>query len=179
MTHTIHRFAFLAILAALAGAPTQARAQQRAQGAFVSPDVPTGPPAAQELERRATVLLSAGHDWDQAAGLFRRAAELRGGGDLESADNLRLAGYLEFYRGRSKAAVTSLTRAGETFLALGDVERAAQVFIDAAWVAVQAKMPLDARSLSERGRLLTQSPLLGAANRTALVRRLGGVPGIE
>jgi hypothetical protein len=90
-----------------------------------------------------------------------------------------LAGYLQFYRGRPKAAVASLTHAGEAFLALGDVERAAKAFIDGAWVAQSAGMQAEARDLRERGRLLTRSPLLDAAERTALVRRLGEAAGIE
>jgi hypothetical protein len=180
MTHTHRRLVHsVAIVATLAGAATQGPAQLTAQDAFVSLAVTAQPSAAARMEQQARELLLTGHGWEQAADLYLRAAELRGAGDLESADNLRLAGYVEFYRGRPKAAVASLTQAGETFLALGDVERAAQAFIDGAWVAAQASMPIEARALHERGRLLTQSPLLAAEDRTALVRRLGGVPAIE
>lgn len=177
MKHSKTRIVFLAIVATLVGAFSQAQAQTT-QNAFASLDVPERPMAAEEMEQRASDLLSAG-GWMQAAGLYRRAAELRGPHDLESADNLRLAGYLQFYGGRPKQAVVSLTQAAEAFLALGDVERAAGAFIDAAWVAAEADMGMEARDLSERGRLLTRSPLLAAEDRTALVRRLGGVPGIE
>ena len=176
MTHSISRSVFIALVATLAGATTH---QAQAQDAFVYLDVPARPAAAEEMEQRAQDLLTAGRGWEEAAGLYLRAAELRGAGDLQSADNLRLAGYVHFYRGRAKAAVVSLTQAGETFLALGDVERAAASFIDAAWVAAQADMAVQAHDLGDRGQLLTRSPLLGAENRTALVRRLGGVPGIE
>jgi hypothetical protein len=176
MTHKHRRLVrSVAIVATLFGASTQAHAQD----AFVSLAVTAQPAAAARMEQQARDLLVTGRGWERAADLYLRAAALRGPGDLESAGNLRLAGYVEFYRGRPKAAVASLTQAGEAFLALGDVERAAQAFIDGAWVAAQAKMPIDARALGERGRLLTQSPLLAAENRTALVRRLGEVPAIE
>jgi hypothetical protein len=170
-----HRIASLAIVALSATMSTQVQAQT----AFVSLDVPARPAAAAEMEQQASDLLLAGRGWERAAGLYSRAAELRGSDDLKGADNLRLAGYLQFYRGRSKAAVASLTRAGEAFLALGDVERAAETFIDGAWVANEAEMPLEAHDLSERGRLLTRSPLLQDEDRTALVRRLGEGAGIE
>jgi hypothetical protein len=179
MTSVLNRVALLAIAALLAGTSTQVQAQTQ----FVSLDVPALALAAEEMERRAGDVLGGGRlegrGWERAAGLYISAAELRGSADPRSADNLRLAGYLQYYRGRTKAAVASLTQSGEAFLALGDVARAAEAFIDAAWVADEANMPSEARELSERGRLLTQSPLLAAEERTALVRRLGEAAGIE
>jgi hypothetical protein len=174
MTHHRIHFAILAFFLPAIGA-----AQIQAQDAFVSLDVPARPAAAEEMEQRASDALAAGRGWQRAAGLYRRAAELRGWGDLKSADNLRLAGYLQFYDARTKAAVASLIEAGETFLALGDVESAAETFIDAAWVAQQAEMGREAKELSERAELLTRSPLLEASDRLALVRRLGMAGGIE
>jgi hypothetical protein len=174
-TSVNYSIASIAIVAALVGTSMQVQAQSR----FASLDVPPRPAAATEMEEQAHDLLLAGRAWERAAGLYIGAAELRGSADPRSADNLRLAGYLQYYRGRAKAAVVSLTQAGEAFLALGDVERAAGAFIDAAWVADEAAMPAEARELSERGRLLTQSPLLEAADRTALTRRLGEAAGSE
>jgi hypothetical protein len=174
-----YRIASLAIVALIAGTSTQVQAQD----VFVSLDTASRPVAAEDMERRAGDVLDggrfAGHGWERAAGLYISAAELRGSGDPKSADNLRVAGYLQYYRGRSKAAVASLTQAGEAFLALGDVERAAGAFIDGAWVAGEADMPAEAHDLGERGRLLTQSPLLAVEERTALVKRLGEAAGIE
>jgi hypothetical protein len=179
MTSVPDRVAFFAIAALFAGTSTQAQAQTQ----FASLEVPTLPAAAADMEQRASDVLDGGRlggrGWERAAGLYIDAAELRGSADPRSADNLRLAGYLQYYRGRAKAAVVSLTQAGDAFLALGDVGRAAEAFIDAAWVADEANMPAEARELSERGRLLTQSPHLAAEERTALVRRLGEAAGIE
>ncbi|MGE0160239.1 MAG: hypothetical protein AB7T31_12585 [Gemmatimonadales bacterium] len=171
--HSNIRIALFAIFATLVGPSTQAQAQD----VFVSLELPARPAAAVEMEQQADDLLVAGRGWERAAGLYRRAAELRGSDDVKSADNLRMAGYLQFYRGRPKAAVLTLMQAGEAFLALGDVERAAEAFIDGAWVATRADMPVEARDLRERGRLLTRSPLLQVEDRTALVRRLGETAG--
>jgi hypothetical protein len=114
-----YRIASLAIVALIAGTSTQVQAQD----VFVSLDTASRPVAAEDMERRAGDVLDggrfAGHGWERAAGLYISAAELRGSGDPKSADNLRVAGYLQYYRGRSKAAVASLTQAGEAFLALG------------------------------------------------------------
>ena len=174
-TSVAYPIASIAIVAALAVVPTQVGAQT----AFVSLDLPAQPVAAAEMEERADDMLRSGRGWERAAGLYRRAAELRGSADPQSADDLRIAGYLQFYRGREKAAVLSLTQAGEAFLALGDVGRAAGVFVDCAWVANRANMPAEARELGERGRLLSSSPLLAAEERAALVKRLGEAAGIE
>jgi hypothetical protein len=174
-TSVHNRIASIAIFAALAGTFTQVQAQ----AAFVSLDVPARPAAAAEMEQQANDLLVAGRGMERAAGLYARAAELRGASDERSADNLKLAGYLQFYHGRREAAVASLTQAGEAFLALGDVEQAAEAFIDAAWVACEVRLPLEARALAERGRLLTRSPLLEDSERAALLRRLGGTAGLE
>lgn len=177
MTHTTSKLAFLAIAATISGVSTQAQVQ--AQDAFAALDVAARPAAAEEMEGLAYDLVVAGRGWDQAAGLYRRAAAMRGIGDPIGADNLRIAGYIEFYRNRPQTAVTTLTEAGEAFLALGDVERAAESFIDGAWVAMQAGMSEPAVDLSERARLLSRSPLLHPEERFALARRLGAAAGTE
>jgi hypothetical protein len=128
--------------------------------------------AAEKLEAEARDL-SAGPGWASAARLYRNAAELRGAGDFTAADNLRLAGYIGFYEGRLATSVVVLTRAADAFLAGGDVLSAASTLADAAWVAVQAGDGLEAQTLRDRALLLTRSPLLDAANREMLVRRLG------
>jgi hypothetical protein len=165
----------LAIIATFAAASSQVQAQTT----FAALDVPVRPAAAEEMEQRAHDLIVTGTGWDRAAVLYRRAAELRGTDDLKSADNMRLSGYLHFYRGSSQASVLALTEAGEAFLALGDVGAAADALIDGAWVATQAGMSPQALDLAERARRLTRSPLLQPEERSALARRLGTPPSSE
>jgi hypothetical protein len=179
MNNTNSRIVLLALVATLAGASTQAQAQTESPDAFASLDMPTRPAAAAEMEQLADDLLRDGRGWERAAGLYRGAAELRGQADIKSAANLRLAGYVQFYDARHEASIISLTQAGEIFLAFGDVEAAAQSFIDAAWVAAQTGMAPEAVELSGRAGLLARSPLLRAAERTALERRLGAEAGLQ
>jgi hypothetical protein len=148
-------------------------------GPFAALDVATRPAAAEEMEALAYDMILAGRGWDSAAGLYRRAAELRGAEDPRSAMDLRLAGYIDYYREHGQAALVSLTESGESFLALGDVQGAADAFIDGAWVAAQLGMSAEARALADRARLLTRSPLLAPAERFALARRLGVTAGTE
>lgn len=108
MPHTKTRIASLAIIATFAAASHQ----DQAQDAFVALDVSVRPVAAEEMEQRAKDIIMGGRGWDRAAGLYRRAAELRGTDDIRSADNLRLAGYIQYYRGRPLAAVLALTQPG-------------------------------------------------------------------
>jgi len=175
MTNSIFRIAFVAIAATLLAVPTQTQAQDT----FAALDIEATPVAAEELEALAYDMVLRGRGWEGAAGLYRRAAELRGSGDARAAMDLRLAGYIYFYRGRIPAAVAALTESGEAFLALGDVEGAAEAFIDGAWVAAKS-MPSEAAALGARALLLTRSPILPAAERFALARRLGvTTPGTE
>lgn len=165
----------LAIVATIAGAFDQVQAQD----AFASLDASMQPSAAEGMEQRAHDMILSGAAWGRAADLYLRAAELRGAADPQSADNLLLAGYIQFYSERPDAALLSLTEAGEAFLALGDVVHAAAAFIDGAWVAVQAGMSAEARDLGARAWLLTRSPLLRTDERLTIAGRLGAAPGME
>jgi hypothetical protein len=175
MSHTKSRLAFLAIIATSAAASHQIQAQD----AFVALDVSVRPVDAEAMEQRAHDVILTGHGWEEAVGLYSRAAELRGTDDVKSAGNMRLAGYIHYYRGRPQSSVLELTQAGEAFLALGDVEGAAESLIDGAWVAMQAGMSAQALDLAERARRLTRSPLLQPEERSALARRLGTPPSSE
>jgi len=175
MSNPTRRIVFVAIAATYALMPTDTQAQD----AFAALDVSMPPAAAEEMEALAYDMILGGRGWDSAAGLYRRAAELRGPEDPRSAMDLRLAGYIYFYRSRGAAALVSLTESGEAFLALGDVQGAAGTFIDGAWVATQLGMSAEAVALAERAKLLTRSPLLAADERFALARRLGAAPRTE
>ena len=170
MSHTKNGLIALAAVAAVAGAPSRVHAQETANVL-----VGESSTVAMELEGRALESLTTQH-LAAAARLYRRAAEIRGDGDIKSAENLHTVGYLEYYAGELQNAVVTLRSAGEAYLALGDVERAAEMFIDGAWVAASAGMIPEMHALRDRGMLLTRSPLLDAPERVALVQRLDRVP---
>ena len=153
MSNTKKGLVALTAAAALMGAPSHLDGQESGQ-ALANPTDASA--MALELEVRAEDL-SKGTRWKAAAEMYRRAADLRGEGDIKSADNLRVAGYIHYYEGGFQTAVTTLRRAGEAYLALGDVERAAEAFIDGAWVAGRSGMLSEALTLRERGLLLTRS----------------------
>lgn len=159
----------MAAAAASLGAPTGASAQTFAS---LGGREPGSLVAAERLEARARDL-SAGPRWSSAARLYRNAADLRGAGDVTAADNLRLAGFIQFYGGSTISAVDVLEEAADAYLAVGDVVSAAGTLTEAAWVAARAGKALEARMLRERALLLTLSPLLDPGERETLIRRLG------
>ena len=159
----------MAAAAASFGAPTGAAAQTFASLGGTEPGSVV---AAEQLEARARDL-SAGPRWSSAARLYRNAADLRGAGDLATADNLRLAGYIRYYEGSTSSAVSALEEAADAYLIVGDVVGAAGTLTDAAWVAARDGRLAVATTLRERALLLTRSPLLDTMERETLTRRLG------
>jgi len=172
MSNTRSGLFALTAAAALMGAPNHLHGQESRQALSNSTDVSA---MAVDLETQAEELAKETR-WKAAAQMYRSAADLRGEGDIKSADNLRVAGYLHYYLGSFQSAISALRAAGESYLALGDVEQAAEAFIDGAWVAGRSGKMSEAHGLRERGVLLTRSPLLDMQNRMALVQRLSRVP---
>jgi hypothetical protein len=128
----------------------------------------------EALEARAEAYLGDMEKWDDAAELYRRAAELRGPADLVSVANLKSAARLEFYQGSETRAQRDLEDAGEQALAMGDVVAAANAFVDAAWIAGTAGRGQEARTLAHRAQLLIHSPLITQADRSEIASRLPG-----
>jgi hypothetical protein len=61
-------------------------------------------------------------------------------------------------------------------LARGDLRAAALAYLDAAWIAQEQKKPGLVWELGHRAEMLADSPLLGAADRAAILRRIDRVP---
>ncbi len=112
------------------------------------------------IETNAKGYLAVLNEWDRAAALFRRAAELRPEGDPTATEDLLYAGRLAFYEGNERQAIRDFETAGRRALAMGDVLVAANAFADAAWVAQQDGNGERALTLLERARLLSNSPLI-------------------
>ncbi len=128
-----------------------------------------------EIERRAAEATVEVQDWAKAARLYRRAAEMREG-DPAAAKHFRKAGLLAYYSGHQSDAVRDLTRAAESALEFGDLSAAARSFLDAAFVAEADGRSRNAFTLAQRAERLAQSPLLGAGDRAALMRRITEEP---
>lgn len=135
------------------------------------PDEPSAREA-ERLEEEAAALASFPHRWNEVVDLYRKAADVRPEGDPKALWDLRQAGRIAYYVGREETAVRILRRAGDTALAFGDVVSAANLFLDAAWVAHRRGDAPTVQTLKERARRLARSPLLDGADGTALRQRL-------
>ena len=114
----------------------------------------------EAIEMDAMARLANLREWDRAAALFRRAAELRPAGDPTAAEDLIYAARLSFYEGNERQSVRDFESAGNRALAMGDLVVAANAFADAAWVAHNRGYNEWALTLINRARLLSNSPLL-------------------
>ena len=112
------------------------------------------------LETDARGYLNDPTAWDRAAGLFRRAAELRPEGDPAATQDLMYAARLSFYEGNERQAIRDFESAGQRALAMGDVLVAANAFADAAWIAQHRGYGERAHALLGRAQLLSNSPLI-------------------
>lgn len=158
---TTSRILIAAGLLALTAAPAAAQK-----------DGPEGPEA---LEARALELEGFGPTrYAEAASLYRKAADLRTGGDPRAVNNLLKSGKLYFYAGKRDRAVADLVKAADMALAYGDVLSAATGYLDAGWVANEIGDGARAYELAVKGARLSQSPLIEAAQRQALAARVEG-----
>jgi hypothetical protein len=163
----------LAATAASIGVPDEARSQPR-KGAEGAPEADAS--ASERLEARARKLAERGRaGWARAATLYTRAAELRGPLDWGAPEDLILAGHLYFYAAQHEASVLAFRTAGQMFVAMGQLQRAAASFRDGAWVASQAGMGARAQELRAWVEVLTRpQPQTGPGQRrltTDLARR--------
>lgn len=109
--------------------------------------------------------------FDEAADLYRQAAEVRGDSP-ESVDNLIASAQLSFYLGDEGEAVGTLTRAGEAARSWDDVATAADAFLDAAWVAQDQGWTRRAISLAQEAEKLSHSTLMTQQDRTEIRERI-------
>jgi hypothetical protein len=69
-----------------------------------------------------------------------------------------------------------MTAAAGQALTRGDLREAALAYLDAAWIAQEQKNPRQVWELGHRAEILADSPLLGAADRAAILRRIERAP---
>lgn len=127
---------------------------------------------AVELESQARQLTTNVRGFSSAASLYRKAASLRVEGDPQGIRDLIQAGRLYFYVGKTGRATDSLASAGRIAIQFGDVVTAAQAYLDAAYAADANGDRTKAFDLATRAQKLAQSPLIDAAERSALLARI-------
>jgi hypothetical protein len=124
----------------------------------------------------AAVALVAAHRWGDAARLHRRSARLRDADDPLGFRCLKDAAALAYATGDRSGARTDMAAAAGQALARGDLREAGLAYVDAAWIAQEQKNPRQVWELGHRAEMLADSPLLGAADRAAILQRIDRAP---
>ena len=170
------------ILAALTDAAvplSQAQAQQSAPPELMGSN--TNGARAAELRAQATALFPDRSRYPRAAELLQQASALTPVEDPARADDLRVAANLLYYTGEVSEAQDAMVQAAEAALARGDIDVAANCFIDAGWLAAARHGNREARELAYRALHLTASPFLTNDQREGIRKRLAlaGLEGVK
>lgn len=128
---------------------------------------------ADTLEAAAVILQEKPRHYLEAARLYRRAAMLRGD-DTAAVTNFRKAAWLFSAFGDNGAAQVMMEKAAECATRVGDVERAANAYVDAAVIAVASGRKDRLPSLLDRTQALLSSPLLSEDGRANIMQRIQG-----
>jgi len=162
------RLSIAGMLLATLGLPAAASAQYQ---------LPTLTSSARaDSLHEAAVALVAAHRWGDAARLHRRSAQLRDADDPLGFRCLKEAAALEYATGDRSGARSAMAAAAGHALARGDLRAAALAYLDAAWIAQEQKNPRQVWELGHRAEMLADSPLLGAADRAAILQRIERAP---
>jgi len=162
------RAAVAGVLLATLGLPAAVSAQ------YQLPTL-TSSALADSLHGAAAALVVA-HRWGDAARLHRRSAQLREADDSLGFRCLKDAAALEYATGDRSGARRDMAAAAGQALARGDLRAAALAYLDGAWIAQEQKNPRQVWELGHRAEMLADSPLLGVADRAAILRRIERVP---
>jgi hypothetical protein len=109
--------------------------------------------------------------WRDAARLHRESAALRGPDDPRGYRCLTTAANLSYVVNDLASAQRDKEAAAAQAMARGDVEKAAQSYADAAWLANQRKRPSEVRTYAQQAEVLASSPLLTVSQRDGILRR--------
>jgi hypothetical protein len=162
------RLSVAGVLFATLGLPAAASAQ------YQLPTL-TSTARADSLHEAAAALVAA-HRYGDAARLHRRSAQLRDADDALGFRCLKDAAALAYASGYRSAARSDMVAAAGQALARGDLREAALAYVDAAWIAQEQKNPRQVWELGHRAEMLADSPLLGAADRAAILQRIERAP---
>ncbi|MGH7472020.1 MAG: hypothetical protein ACRENP_29055 [Longimicrobiales bacterium] len=127
---------------------------------------------AEQLKQQAERFYDQLPDLRRAAELHEREAAQRTADDPRQVAALDRAARLYEYAGDVERGRTLMERAARMALKRGDVGRAAHAFIDAAFMALREGDRRLAGDLTREADLLTRSPVLPAAEKAAIIRRI-------
>lgn len=155
----------VAALIATLGLPSTTPAQQRLPTLVAVAE-------ADSLHGAAVSLVQTTHRWRDAARLHRRSAGLRSIDDPQAFGCLRVAAALSYATKDRTKARNDLTEAAIQALHRGDLEQAAQAYVDVAWVAQEQGKAAEVRKFGKQAEVLAASPLLDAVQRGAILKRI-------
>ncbi|MGH7506245.1 MAG: hypothetical protein ACRELX_11365 [Longimicrobiales bacterium] len=124
------------------------------------------------LEARAAELYSSPKQYRRAAAFLMEAAELRAAADPMRVKNKSLAARLYYYDGDKDRARSLLEQAADDAIAAGDVVTAADLYLDASYVAHEEKDGPEVLRLAAKAKLLMSSPLVDARSRDRVLSRI-------
>lgn len=127
---------------------------------------------ADTLDAQALRLYAIQRKFFDAARLHRRAGQLRGA-DPRAIQSFRSASWMYSAAGDNGLARQMMEKAGEQATVVGDVEKAANAYIDAALFALADHDEDKVRILLGRVRAVAGSPLLTTDSRDRILARIG------
>jgi hypothetical protein len=163
------RFATLAAAVALT-APATASAQVRLERVRITA---AHSAEADALTKQAVALHGRPGEYRRAATLHMRAAHQRVPGDPKAYYDLNTAAHLYRAAGNVWRAREVMERAAEHAAARGDVVAAATSFVDAGYLAIEARNTDRVPALALKAELLAESPLISDEQRAMIMRRVG------
>lgn len=156
-------------LLSISGAAATLPAQQTLEPVHVTVNA-----RADRFHEQAMALPTETRFANKAAKLHERSAELRDESDPMAASCLRTAAFLRYYAGGRRASADLMEKAAERAAEIGDVARAADSYVDAAYIAQELKEGDRARAFAHRAELLANSPLITETQRAAIRARISG-----
>jgi hypothetical protein len=166
----MHILAGAAVLFALTAVPSTMTAQQVLQPVRVTAEADR----AEQLAAEAFSVAATPTQFRKAGRLYERAAAARSSMDPHSAVALRKAAVSHYYGGSTVKSAELMERSADRAIQFGDVVSAANSYLDAAFIVQGLRQGQRATDLARRAQLLTVSPLLSDAQRSALVARIAG-----
>jgi len=124
----------------------------------------------------AALALTAKHRYGDAARLHRQAAGLRDPDDPLGFQCLKDAAALVYATGNRSSARADMAAAASQALARGDLRAAADAYLDAAWIAQEQNNRKQVWEYGHRAEMLADAPLIGTADRAAILKRIDRAP---
>jgi hypothetical protein len=133
---------------------------------------------ADALQDSAAALHDQPVRYSDAARMYRESAALRAWTDAKAVEALASAAHLYNYANRLNDARRTMEQAAQRALARGDVVRASQANLDAAFFALKQGRQLEVDRLGLIAMRLADSPLINAEQRDLIMKRIKASPAV-